>query len=293
MRKPIKNMGASVRARLLAFAKANDQPFDLILTRYTLERLLYRLSISDYRNRFILKGAMLLIAVLDDPFRPTRDLDLLGFGDSTPDGITAAFRDICSMVAGDAVVFDAAAITVDRIRDDNAYGGLRIGTYANVDGARVRVIIDIGFGDAIEPGPVTIELPVLLDQPAARLLAYPYEVVIAEKFQAMVALGLANTRLKDFYDIWFLSLVTDFSREKLARAIAATFDRRQTEIPTELPDALTPAFATDPSKQAQWKNFVRDVAHDPGTLGHVVNHLAGFLMPIAAAARALSSSKAR
>ena len=158
MRKPIKNMGASVRARLLAIAKARNQPFDLLLTRYTLERFLYRLSTSAHRDRFVLKGAMLLVAVLDDPFRPTRDLDLLGFGDSTPDGITQAFRDICALDFNDAVVFDTTTIAVDRIRDDTAYGGLRIKTDAVVDGARVRVLVDIGFGDAIEPGVVNIEL---------------------------------------------------------------------------------------------------------------------------------------
>lgn len=291
MRKPIKNIGASVRARLLALAKANSQPFDLILTRYTLERLLYRLSTSDYRNRFVLKGAMLLVAVLDDPFRPTRDLDLLGFGDSTPDGIVAVFQEICAIEQGDAVTFDVVGITVDRIRDETAYGGLRIKTFADVDGACVRVIVDIGFGDAVEPGPVTIELPVLLDQPAARLLAYPYEVVIAEKFQAMVALGLANTRLKDFYDVWFLSKAQEIDRARLARAIAATFARRETEIPAERPDALTSAFAADPTKQSQWAVFVRDVAHDPGSLAEVIEHLAKFLMPIAAESRTRSSSR--
>ena len=152
MRKPVKNIGASVRARLLALAKERNQPFELLLTRYTLERLLYRLSTSRYRDRFVLKGAMLLAGALDDPFRPTRDLDLLGFGDPAPEAMIRVFREICDVDANDAVAFDAAAITTDRTRDDAEYGGLRIKTTAIVDGAKVRVLIDIGFGDAVEPG---------------------------------------------------------------------------------------------------------------------------------------------
>ena len=285
MRKPVKNIGASVRARLLALAKERNQPFDLLLTRYTLERLLYRLSCSRHRDRFVLKGAMLLAGALDDPFRPTRDLDLLGFGDPAPEAMIRVFREICAIDANDAVAFDVAAIAADRIRDDAEYGGLRIKTSAVVDGAKARIVVDIGFGDAIEPGLVDIDLPVLLAQPAPRLRAYPYETVIAEKFQAMALLGLANTRLKDFYDIWVLSRTREFDGDRLTRAIAATFARRQTPIPVEIPDALTPAFAADPGKQRQWAAFVKDVAVDPGSLASVVEHLAGFLMPIAAAAR--------
>lgn len=285
MHRPVKNMGASVRARLLALAKERNQPFDLLLTRYTLERLLYRLSTSRHRDRFALKGAMLLAGALDDPFRPTRDLDLLGFGDPAPDAMIQVFREICAIDANDAVTFDVAAIAADRIRDDAEYGGLRIKTNAGVDGAKARVVVDIGFGDAIEPGLVDIDLPVLLGQPAPRLRAYPYETVIAEKFQAMALLGLANTRLKDFYDIWVLSRTRELDSDRLARAIAATFARRQTPIPVGIPDALTPAFAADPGKQRQWAAFIKDIAVNPGSLVSVVEHLAGFLMPIAAAAR--------
>lgn len=288
MRKPVKNIGASVRARLLALAKERNQPFELLLTRYTLERLLYRLSTSRYRDRFVLKGAMLLAGALDDPFRPTRDLDLLGFGDPAPEAMIRVFREICAVGASDAVAFDVAAITTDRTRDDAEYGGLRIKTTAIVDGAKVRVLIDIGFGDAVEPGLIDIDLAVLLGQPAPRLRAYSCETVIAEKFQAMALLGRANTRLKDFYDIWVLSRTHEFERDRLARAIAATFTRRQTSIPIELPDALTAAFAADPGKQRQWAAFVKNVAVKPGSLASVVKDLAEFLMPIAAAARTRS-----
>jgi predicted nucleotidyltransferase component of viral defense system len=285
MRKPLQNIGASVRARLLNLARERNQPFDLLLTRYTLERLLYRLSSSQYRERFVLKGAMLMTNWVNDPHRPTRDLDLLAFGDSDPEVILAVFRDICAIKADDAVVFDISALAVDRVRDELEYGGLRIKTNATVDGAKVRVLIDIGFGDAIEPGLTEIELSVLLDQPAPRLRAYSYETVIAEKFQAMVNLGRANSRMKDFYDIWILARSHEFDGVRLARAIAATFARRKTGIPSERPDALTPAFAEDQTKQRQWTAFLEDVAITPGTLAEVVEDLATFLMPHADEAR--------
>lgn len=218
MRKPVKNVGASVRARLLNLSKERNQPFELLLTRYTLERLLYRLSKSKHREKFVLKGAMLMRHWLDDPHRPTRDLDLLGFGDSDPELTLGLFHEICAIEADDAVAFDNDALVVDTVRDESGYSGLRLKTYANVDGARIRVIIDIGYGDATEPGLEEIELPVLLDQPAPNLRAYPPETVIAEKFQAMVALGLANSRLKDFYDIWILAKTHEFKDDRLPRA---------------------------------------------------------------------------
>jgi predicted nucleotidyltransferase component of viral defense system len=257
MRKPVQNLGASVRARLLNLAKERNQPFEILLTRYALERLLYRLGSSKYRERFVLKGAMLVRTWVDDPYRPTRDLDLLGFGDSDPDAIIGVFREICTLKADDAVVFDIDGLAVDRIRDDAQYGGLRIKTTATVDGAKVRVLVDIGFGDAVEPGLTEIELSVLLNQPVPRLRAYPYETVVAEKFQAMVMLGRANSRMKDFYDVWMLARSYDFEGDRLARAVAATFARRKTEIPADRPDALTPAFAEDPTKQQQWTAFFR------------------------------------
>jgi predicted nucleotidyltransferase component of viral defense system len=285
MRKPVQNIGASVRARLINLAKERNQPLELLLIRYTLERLLYRLSTSKHREKFALKGAMLMRHWLDDPHRPTRDLDLLGFGDSDPELTLKIFREICAVKADDAVVFDVGGLVVDRVRDESGYSGLRLKTYATVDGARVRVVIDIGYGDATEPGLNDIELPVLLDQPAPNLRAYPYETVIAEKFQAMVALGLANSRLKDFYDIWILAQTYAFKDDRLAQAIAATFARRKTEIPTERPDGLTSAFASDPTKQQQWAAFVEEVAVHPGPLVDVVEALAAFLLPHAEKAR--------
>jgi len=204
MPKPLRNIGASIRARLQNLAKERHQQFDLLLTRYALERLLYRLSRTKHRDRFVLKGAMLMTTWFDDPHRPTRDLDLLGYGEPDPEAMLGVFREICAVEADDGIAFDVAGLEIDRIREELDYGGLRIKTTATVSGARVRVVIDIGFGDAVEPGLTEVELPVLLDLPSPRLRAYPRETVIAEKFQAMVALGRANSRMKDFYDVWLL-----------------------------------------------------------------------------------------
>lgn len=286
-KKPIKNIGASVRDRLLKLSRDRNQTFQLVLTYYVLERLLYRLSQSKHRERFILKGAMLLTKWFEDPLRPTRDLDLLGIGDDDPDNMVQTFKEICAMSFDDGIVFDVEGVSVDRIREELEYGGLRIKTYATVDGARVRVVIDIGFGDSVEPGLTELQLPVLLDFPAPHLRAYARETVIAEKFQAMVALGQANTRMKDFYDIWVLSRTGEFKDDKLARAIAATFRRRKTEIPEKLPDALTSTFASDAAKIQQWNAFVGDVAYNLGNFAEVVKNLADFLMPHAEAAQKL------
>lgn len=284
-----RNPGASVRARLLNLAKQRNQPFDLLLTRYVLERLLYRLGSTKHRQRFVLKGAMLLATWVDDPFRPTRDLDLLGFGDSDSTALLEIFKEICAIEAPDGVSFDASSLSLDRIRNETEYGGVRIKGNATVDGARVRILIDIAFGDAIEPGLQETDLPVLLDFPAPRLRAYARETVIAEKLQAMVMLGRANSRMKDFYDIWVLSRSYEFRGDALARAIAATFVRRKTDIPGGCPDALSPAFAADGAKQEQWAAFVKDVAVQPGGLTEVADSLARFLMPHIVEARKLTN----
>src|SRR5260370_1131168 len=204
---PIKNMGASVRSRLLNISKQRRQPFQLLLTYYVLERLLYRLSQTKHRDRFILKGAMLLTKWFEDPLRPTKDLDFLGFGNNDEKEMVSIFQDVCAVSFNDGVVFDVNSVQIDRIREEAEYGGLRITANATVDGARVPVVIDIAFGDSVEPGLQEIDLPVLLDFPAVHLRAHAPETVMAEKFQAMVMLGRANGRMKDFYDLWGLSRI--------------------------------------------------------------------------------------
>jgi hypothetical protein len=280
-------MGASVRQRLLNLSRAGGPPFNILLTRYVLELLLYRLTLTPHTSRFVLKGAMLVTTWFPDPHRQTRDLDLLGFGDSDPDALLAAFREICVIALDDGVEISAVGLRVSLIREALEYGGLRLRTTATVAGARVNVVIDVGFGDATEPGIEDVVLPVLLDQPAPRLRAYARETVIAEKFQAMVVLGLANSRYKDFYDLWVLSRAFTFDDDRLARAIRATFDRRRTEIPTLPPDALTPAFAGDPTRRQQWANYIENLGSPDLDLSRVTSELAAFLMPHARQARAL------
>jgi len=284
-----RDVGASVRARLLSLAREKGQAFDLILTRYATERLLYRLSTTLHRDRFVLKGAMLMTTWFADPHRPTRDVDLLGYGDPAPEPMLAVFREICAVEENDGILFDVDALRIELIREELEYGGLRLRTTARLAGARIPVVIDIGFGDAIEPGVEEINLPVMLDFPAPRLQAYPRETVVAEKFQAMILLGLANSRLKDYYDIWILSRNHAFDAERLSRAIAATFERRRTAIPQDLPDALTSAFATDPIKLHQWEAFARDLAGEVPSLEGIVVDLASFLMPHARRALARTS----
>src|SRR5258708_2983893 len=175
MTKTTRNVGASARARLLNLARDRGQVFDVVLTRFALERLLYRLSISEYRDRFVLKGALLVTTWFNDPHRPTRDLDLLGYGDSSPEAMLATFREICGVTFNDGILFDIVALRVDRIREEIQYGGLRIRTIGILAGAQIPVVVDIGFGDAVEPGIEEIDLPVLLDLPAPRLRAYARE----------------------------------------------------------------------------------------------------------------------
>jgi predicted nucleotidyltransferase component of viral defense system len=287
LKPPIQNMGASVRARLLDLSKQRRQPLQLILNYYVLERLLYRLSQTRHRERFILKGAMLLTKWLDDTLRPTKDIDFVAIGNDDQQELVSIFQEIFAFPFNDGVAFDADSVQVERIRELAEYGGLRITANATVDRAKVRVLIDIAFGDATEPGLQEIDLPAMLDFPAPRLRAYAPETVIAEKFQAMVMLGRANSRMKDLYDIWALSRAFEFTDGKLARAISATFARRKTAIPSEVPDALTLDFANDPQKVQQWNSFVGEVTHQPGTLSEVIKDLASFLMPHAAQARSL------
>jgi predicted nucleotidyltransferase component of viral defense system len=287
MAKEIRNFGASVRARLLQFAKASGQSFDLVLTRFALERLLFRLSRSPHAGRFVLKGAMLMMSWFDDPHRGTRDLDLLGFGSPEPYPMLETFKEILAQQADDGVTFDTETLRVDPIREGLEYGGLRLRVVASISGARITLTIDIGFGDALEPEAEMLDYPSMLGFPMPRLRGYARETVIAEKFQAMVMLGRANSRMKDFYDIWILSRSFEFDDGRLMRAISATFKRRKTPIPAELPDALTDAFAKDEGKQRQWHAFVQSVAHEPGDLADVIAEIARFLMPHAVAAARL------
>jgi predicted nucleotidyltransferase component of viral defense system len=265
-----RNIGASVRQRLLNLAHARGQPMELLLTRYALERLLHRLSLSPHRDRFVLKGAMLLATWFDEPHRATRDVDLLGFGDAGEDSLLGTFREIMAIEVDDGVSFDLKGLRIEAIREEVEYGGSRLRTTAALAGARIPITVDIGFGDAVEPGVEDIDLPVLLDTPSPHLRAYPIETVIAEKFHAMVALGRANSRMKDYYDVWMLTSTFEIEPERLQRAITATFARRTTLVPTEVPDGLSDAFAADPGKQRQWDSFARGLSSPTPTLQSLV-----------------------
>jgi predicted nucleotidyltransferase component of viral defense system len=251
------NMAASVRQRLLNLARDRRADFQLVLIQYAIERLLYRLSRSAHRDRFLLKGAMLFSVWSDEPFRPTRDLDFLGLGDSSIAAIEKLVEEIChTRVEDDGLEF-SDAIEGEEIREDQEYRGVRLRFEAHLAGARIPMQIDVGFGDAVTPPPEMIDYPVLLDLPAPWIRAYPREVVVAEKFQAMVVLGIANSRMKDFFDLWMLASVFDFEGPRLSSAIKATFERRDTRLSSDPPLALTEEFYGNASKQVQWSAFLR------------------------------------
>lgn len=273
---------ASVHDRLLALARQRGDELEYLLTRYAIERLLYRLAVSPHAGLFVLKGAVLFDVWTAQPYRATRDLDLLGAGDPTLSRMASIFRDVCSQpVEADGLTFDSTSVHVSSVRETQAYLGVQVRLMARLGQARLTLQVDVGFGDAVEPAPAQVVVPTLLDLPAPRLRAYPRETVVAEKFQAMVVLGIANSRLKDFYDVWILAQQFDFDGPSLARSLGATFQRRQTGIPTTLPLALTPAFGDDASKRVQWRAFVRRgrLLDDPSDLPVVIAALADFLMP--------------
>ena len=283
MNQPFK-VAASVRQRLKNLAAQQGEEFQAILTRYAWERFLYRLSCSSYRDTFILKGALLFSIWSDEPHRATRDLDLLGRGDKSLSHLEQVFREICQLpVDWDGLEFNSDTVKSQRIKQDQEYEGVRLNLRASLTGTRTRASlqIDIGFGDAVTPEPLDLEFPTLLDFPSPHLRTYPRETVVAEKFQAMVMLGMANSRLKDFYDLWFLSQNFAFSGESLCQAIKATFKRRRTSLPTETPLALTREFSAEAAKVGQWNAFLRKgkLKTEKKTLSEVVVILEDFLMP--------------
>ena len=253
-----RNLAASVRQRLLNIAKREGEVFDLVLTRYALERFLYRLGHSQYHSQFLLKGAMLFAVWGGEPHRPTRDIDLLGFGPSELPLLEKIFRNICQEnVEPDGVEFLPDTLRAIEIREDQEYQGVRVQFEARLENAMIPIQVDIGFGDAVTPAPENITYPTVLDFAAPKLRAYPVYTVVAEKFQAMVWLGIANTRMKDFYDIWIIMQKFSFNGQLLAQAIEATFVRRNTLLPASAPLALSKVFSSDAVKQTQWKAFLR------------------------------------
>jgi nucleotidyltransferase AbiEii toxin of type IV toxin-antitoxin system len=274
-----KDVAASVRARLMNEARSSRRPFNELLQYYAIERFLFRLGKSPYAERFILKGALMLRAVNADPTRPTRDIDLLDRDPSMTGRLEHAIRDCISVEVEDGMRFDPTGMTSEEITREAANPGVRI-TFAGYLGtARIPVQIDVGVGDAVVPGPIWIEYPEILDYGQPRLLAYTLESVVAEKYQAMVWLGAANSRMKDFYDISFMARKNAFDGEVLGDAMRQTFARRDTEIPSKLPVALTSAFYDDPVKTRQWGAFLRRTKlAGPQTLRQVVEEVSAFVV---------------
>lgn len=284
-----KNIAASVRARLLNLAKAQGVDFNQVLVRFALERILYRLSQSAHADRFLLKGALLFTLWYDMPHRPTRDADLLGFGPSDLDSIAQTFRDIASVDVDDGMVFDPASVTAEEIRKDAGYAGARVLISGEIAKARCKTQIDIGFGDAVTPGPVDATYPVLInDLPAPRLRTYPVYTVIAEKLHAIALLGMTNSRLKDYLDLSVLLDRETLDPETLAGAIAATFIRRGMAVPASLPVGLTDEFSGDVTRQALWHAFLKKNELAQQALPNIVAMLRAALEPALLRAAALN-----
>jgi predicted nucleotidyltransferase component of viral defense system len=286
--RPLTNLPASVGDRLRAIAKKQGEQLQNVLNRYGLERWLYRLSQSPHRERFVLKGAMLFTLWSKEPHRKTRDLDLLGFGAKSLPEWEQVFRQVCLVeVEPDGLEMPADSVRSEIIRVEEEYAGTRIKLMAMLGKARIPLQIDVGFGDAVTPAPQELSFPTMLDFPAPSLRAYRPETVIAEKFHAMVDLGLRNTRMKDFYDVWKLSQQFEFDGGTMVEAIRATFSRRQTPLPSGAPLALSDKFASDSLKISQWAAFLRKSALKDREmkLTEVISLLERFLLPVLNAAQ--------
>lgn len=280
------NLAASVHQRLLNLARATNRPLNELLQYFAIERFLYRFSLSPYSEQFVLKGAQMLRAWAAPLARPTMDVDMLaGQTANTVENLERIVRECCEVEAADSVLFNTASVRGEAISKESEYQGVRVKVRGTLGKIRLNVQVDFGFGDVVVPGPVPTELPQLLDLGAPRLLGYTPESTIAEKFQAMVALDIANTRIKDFYDVWSLSRVREFDGATLAAAILATFERRATPLPEGAPPALSDVFGKDPGKQRLWQAFLRKGRLDAGGKGlpEVVDEIRDFLLPPAVA----------
>jgi len=280
------DLEASVRGRLKNLSQERSEPFEQLLTRYALERMLYRLGVSEWRNRFVLKGAMLFVVWSDRPHRATRDVDLLGLGSPDVAGLETIFRALCSAdVEPDGIRFLADTVRAEEIRAQDAYQGVRVNLEGRVKKMVVRLQIDVGYGDAVLPPPRETEFPVLLDFPAPRLRAYSRYSVVAEKLQTIVQRGIPNSRMKDYYDLFKMSQLFSYSGPTVTRAVHETLKRRRTSIPSAVPAALGAEFGQLPAKRAQWRSFIAKsgLESDAADLEIVLNVLREFLMPVLSA----------
>ena len=285
MTRRVPDIAASVRQRLLNKARASGRPFSELLQYFAMERFLYRLSKSAHADKFVLKGALMFTVWHAPETRPTMDIDLLGITDNSIDAIAVIAQAVCQQdVEADGLVFDPGSIEVARIVEDADYAGVRVRLRGSLGVARIAMQLDIGFGDVVTPEPETAAYPAILDFPAPAMRGYSRESAIAEKFEAMVKLGVLNSRVKDFFDIWLLSRQFDFDGRILTQAVANTFAKRGT-VMSASPVALTGAFANEPTKQTQWQGFVRKsrLQTAPASFVEVVEAISDFLGPVAGA----------
>ncbi len=290
--RPMKNVSASVSQRLLNLRQARGEDYNALLTQYAVERFLYRLSKSDFAERFVLKGAMLFRVWSGALHRPTKDLDLLGYGEASPAAVAKAVREvIATPVADDGLVFDSDSVTASEIREEHEYGGIRVKVTAMLGNARVPMQIDVGFGDAITPEAVIGPYPTLLNTDAPDLWMYPPETVVAEKLEAAVALGMTNSRMKDYYDLLVIFRTYELADDSLAKAIAATFQRRQTPLPEGVPPALSDEFGSDATRQRLWREFLHRlrIKDAPADFGEVVTNIRHRVRPVLLQAKRLAS----
>ena len=272
---------ASIHARLLNGARERKEDFSLTLGRYAVERLLYRISVSHVRDQFVLKGALLFDLWFREPHRPTRDADFLGFGPKDAESLSKTIREVCTIEADDGMVYDPRTVSTTEIREEANYGGLRVDLRGRLGKADSPVQLDVGYGDAVTPGPAEAELPRLLDdQPAVRLRVYPRETVVSEKLEAIVKLGMINSRMKDYFDLHALRMEGATRDADLARAIFETFKRRGSPLPVGSPVGLTAEFSSDKTKLMQWSAFLKKNRLESPPLDEVVRGLSEWLLPL-------------
>ena len=281
-----KNIAVSVRVRLLNHARLHGDVYLRVLTRFAIERLLYRLSLTGAAEHYVLKGAMLFVTWPEHVFRPTGDLDLLGYGDPDPSTITELFRRICSVqVPVDGIVFDPVSLKVEPMREADKYQGVRVSLKGELAKAIIPVQVDIGFGDHVYPPPTRKTFPSLLpDLPAANILMYPPEAVVAEKFEAMIRFGMTNGRIKDYHDIWVTTRIIAFDLAKLVEAVNGTLRRRGTAIPSDMPVGLSETFAGLVADRGLWSGFLRrhPPTLEPPPFAELQQQLRRFLGPVIA-----------
>ena len=278
--KPARNVAASVRQRLLNRARSGRRPFAVLLQNFAIERFLYRLSQSEHTSRFILKGALMLQVWRSPEFRPTMDIDLLCRTGNEEAGIVAQVRNILNVdVKTDGLLFDPTSIRTGRITEGAEHEGIRVQFQGSLGTAQIHMQIDVGFGDVVYPAPESAQFPAMLDFPAPRMLCYSRESTVAEKLEAMVKLGMLNSRMKDFYDIWLLSRQFDFDGPKLTEAVRLTFDRRGTLLP-QVVEAFTSSFAD--VKQVQWSAFRNRLQqeHVATSFSEIAAEIGEFLSPV-------------